>query len=68
MKRIEYDENYFATIDTEDKAYFLGLLASDGCVINNTTTHRFQVTLKLHTKDSHILEDFIKVIKSCGCV
>jgi hypothetical protein len=56
------NENYFETIDTEDKAYFLGLIYSDGCLINNQDEYRYKITLKLHTKDKHILEDFIKSV------
>lgn len=62
MKRKKYNENYFEKIDSEDKAYFLGLICADGCIINNEVTHRYQLTLKLHTKDENILKDFIKCI------
>ena len=50
------DENYFDEINTEDKAYFLGLMYSDGSV------RKDQFYLKL--KDEHILHDFKKYIKS----
>jgi transposase len=45
-------EDYFENIDTEDKAYFLGLLIADG--YNNNR----QFTLSLQEKDIHILETF----------
>lgn len=35
MRKKVYNENYFEKIDSEDKAYFLGLIAADGCIINN---------------------------------
>jgi hypothetical protein len=54
-----YNEDFFERIDNEEKAYFLGFLFADGCVINNVEKYRYQVTLKLHTKDRHILESFI---------
>jgi hypothetical protein len=57
-----YNEDFFERIDNEEKAYFLGFLFADGCVINNVEKYRYQVTLKLHTKDKHILEEFIKKI------
>jgi hypothetical protein len=64
MRKKKYNENYFEKIDTEDKAYFLGLIASDGCVINNNI--RKMLTLKLHTKDKHILEKMLSSIDSEG--
>ena len=35
ISRYKVNETYFDNIDTEDKAYFLGLMMSDGCVSNN---------------------------------
>lgn len=62
MRKKVYNENYFEKIDSEDKAYFLGLIYSDGCIVNNQDEYRYKITLKLHTKDKHILEDFIKSV------
>lgn len=62
MRRKKYNENYFQNIDTEDKAYFLGLIYSDGCILNKQDEYRYKITLKLHIKDKHILEDFIKCV------
>jgi len=50
-------EDYFEKIDTEDKAYFLGLLIADG--YNNNR----QFTLSLQEKDVHILEIFKECLK-----
>lgn len=58
-----YDENYFEKIDSEEKAYFLGFIFSDGSVIYDTKKSQYKVCLKLHTKDKHILESFIECIK-----
>jgi hypothetical protein len=58
-----YDENFFEKIDNEEKAYFLGFIFADGCVVNDSKKSRYQVTLKLHTKDKHILESFITSVK-----
>lgn len=63
MKRKNYNENYFENIDTEDKAYFLGLIYSDGCIINNQDDYRYKLTLKLHNKDKDILLEFIKYVE-----
>lgn len=45
-------EDYWETINSYDKAYFLGLLLADGNVYGN------QVKIELSSKDKHILEIF----------
>ncbi len=62
MKKKKYNENYFQVIDSEDRAYFLGLIYADGCIINDSKNFRYRLVLKLHTKDKHILEEFINCI------
>ena len=59
-RKYYFDENYFENIDTEDKAYFLGLLMADGYV---ATSERF-VTIALKESDVEILNKFKKAIKS----
>lgn len=56
------NETYFDIIDTEGKAYFLGLLMADG----NVAIHNNQYTIKLSLlkSDRHILESFLKEIES----
>ena len=63
MRRNKYNENYFEKIDTEDKAYFLGLIFADGSVVYNPNRYRYQLSLKLHPKDKHILISLIKHIE-----
>lgn len=55
-RKYTLNENYFDTIDTEDKAYFLGLLYADGC--NKNT----RVTITLQEKDKNILDVFNKFL------
>lgn len=50
------NENYFSKIDTEDKAYFLGLILTDGTVDDERTR------IYLHKRDKYILEIFSKKI------
>jgi intein-encoded DNA endonuclease-like protein len=59
MRRKEYNQNYFENIDSEDKAYFLGFIYADGSLI---TDKRNSLYIKVHTKDSHIIETFINCI------
>lgn len=58
------DENYFSSIDTQEKAYLLGYLFADSCVRYNTTKRYYGVRLKIHEKDIHILE-FMKKEMNC---
>lgn len=48
------DHNYFDKIDTERKAYWLGLLYADG--YNNEKSYQIELTLK--KEDKYILEEF----------
>lgn len=52
------DEDFFEKIDTEDKAYFLGLITTDGCV------HRNMLIISLQERDRHILEELQKAVKT----
>lgn len=52
------DDDFFETIDTEAKAYWLGFITADGCICNNT------VTISLSKKDHQHLEKFLKDINS----
>ena len=56
------NDNYFDNIDTQNKAYFLGLLFADGCV--HSTQPRFLISLQ--EEDSYILEDFKKELEYTG--
>jgi transcriptional regulator with XRE-family HTH domain len=54
------DETYFDKIDTEEKAYFLGLLYADG----NNFTPNHTVSISLQESDKEILIKFKNAIKS----
>lgn len=64
------NENYFNVIDTEKKAYFLGLLYSDGTIASNRCLNsgkiilRNQISIALKKEDKHILESFLKELNS----
>jgi len=60
QRKYKVDESFFDEIDTEDKAYFLGLLYADGC--NNV--NNYEITLCLEYSDLHIIKSFLKSIKS----
>ncbi len=54
------DEHYFDKIDTQEKAYILGLLYADGYY--NQKNHTVSITLQ--EEDRHILEEINNLIKS----
>ncbi len=56
------DNNYFDVIDTQNKAYFLGLLYADGCI--HSKQPRFLISLQ--EEDSYILEEFKKDLEYDG--
>lgn len=59
-KKYKYNENYFDVIDTQDKAYILGLLYADGCNNDKKGT----ICLQLQEEDKHILEQINKLIEN----
>lgn len=50
--RYEADQDFFKTIDTEEKAYILGFIAADGHVC----TKRYRLTIALQDSDYQMLE------------
>lgn len=58
-RKYSFNENYFETIDTEDKAYWLGFLYADGYVNSQKTSFE----LRVKESDYHHLEKFIDCIQ-----
>ena len=57
-RKHQLDLHYFDTIDTEDKAYYLGYIYADGYV------NEHYMRLCLHNQDIHILKSFCKYLGS----
>ena len=53
-RRFDVNHSYFSTIDSEEKAYWLGFLFADGCVRKTHTGS--QVVLKLSIKDAQAIK------------
>src|ERR1035438_7363512 len=60
MKQYTFDENYFDIIDTEDKAYVLGLVFADGY----NYEVRGVVSISLQARDKEILEKISIAMKN----
>ena len=52
-----FNEDFFETIDTEEKAYWLGFITADGCVYRRT------MKIAIISTDFHHLEKFITCIE-----
>jgi hypothetical protein len=59
----DLDEDFFEKIDTQSKAYILGMLATDGCVADGKS-HSNRVFLSLQARDEHILHEILKEMHS----
>ena len=58
-----FDGSYFDKIDTDNKAYVIGLLASDGCLYKREN-HQGLIQLSLQKVDEQILKDILIDFKS----
>lgn len=58
VSKYTFNHNFFKTIDSEAKAYFLGLMFADGNISLNHTTK----TIRLVSKDRCLLQKFISSI------
>ncbi len=63
-KKYRRNSNYFDHIDSENKAYFLGLLFADG---NNFSPHN-AITLALQEEDGYLVNKFAKEIEYSGII
>lgn len=65
LKKYPYNCNYrfFETIDTEEKAYWLGFIASDGWISINKNTNSGTVGIELQVSDIDHLKKFNKSIE-----
>lgn len=57
------NSNYFENINTEDKAYFLGFIGADGCVMKDKF-NRLYLKFHQHEQDIDILEKFLFYLNS----
>jgi len=58
-----FNEKYFETIDTEKKAYFLGLIIADGCIYSSKGKSPM-LCLSLKNEDKYIIEELKRELNS----
>lgn len=51
IRRHQFEEGYFKRIDSSEKAYWLGFLVADGCVMNHKGSYAISVTLGSQDKE-----------------
>ena len=57
-------ENFFQEIISEESAYFLGLLISDGNVFKDNTNRQALISITLKLQDEYMLEKFKTVLRA----
>lgn len=63
IKETNHNDFYFNKIDTEHKAYWLGLLLADGCIIEKEKESNI-IKLELKNDDRYLIEEFANDIES----
>ena len=62
--RLDINQDYFSEIDTERKAYWLGLLMADGSIYQPKNSNSYVLSLGLQEKDLYLIEYFKKDLES----
>lgn len=57
-------ERFFETIDSEEKAYFLGLLIADGNVFQDETGRQASISITLNLEDKYMLLKFKEILNA----
>lgn len=64
-KQVHLNHNYFNVIDTEEKAYWLGLLFADGHVRHEEKKgNSWSISLALMKEDKYLVEAFAKAVET----
>lgn len=63
-RNIILHENFFDEIDTEEKAYVIGLLMADGCVLEGKRGRTDSWTITLKAEDRYMLERIKELVGS----
>lgn len=55
-----FNSSYFHSIDTPHKAYWLGFIYADGCIISSKENRKYELTIEVDENDSYILDELNK--------
>jgi hypothetical protein len=68
-EKYKINRDYFKEVDSHEKAYFLGLILADGCVLfNRNKTKINKLVLSLQEEDGYVIEEFKRRIDFNGPV
>jgi hypothetical protein len=63
MKRLnDIAHDYFDNIDSEHKAYILGFIYADGCLVKPENGRQGSLRISIQWEDGYILEPFLKAV------
>lgn len=62
IRKHYFNENYFEIIDNEEKAYWLGFIAADGCISKASEYNSYRLSINISDIDKSHLELFQKCI------
>lgn len=58
----KFNSDYFASINTEEKAYWLGFISADGCISKSKDRDSYHFKITLQRSDADFLRKFIVAI------
>ena len=64
MRKHFFNENYFESIDSEDKAYWLGFIGADGSIIKCSQYNSYRLQISLSIIDIEHLRKFLSCINA----
>ncbi len=62
--KYSFNDTVFDKIDSEEKAYWAGFIAADGCILRRGKGFSDQLSITLHKKDIDHLKKFLKFLSS----
>lgn len=62
MRKHFFNENYFEAIDAEDKAYWLGFISADGCILKCSQYNSYRLQIALSINDIEHIKKFLHCI------